>query len=185
MIPASATPVSPAASARSLVAAPRPSGSHSTWCPAPARHFPTAAPISPGCSSPIVVRSCLYSHQAPAWAPRQMSRMVAWHGGMFRGVNSFPLMTPIRPSGMTPMSTRPDGLDHSTCVKNYPAGLIFQYPRIRTSSRSWWSTRRSRTGRSRPADIAVPHGSCSRTRASISTKSGWTGSPTSGSGFST
>ena len=54
-------------------------------------------------------------------------------GGMFSGVNSFPLMTPIRPSGMTPMSTRPDGLDHSTCVKKYPAGLIFQYPRIRTS----------------------------------------------------
>ena len=54
-------------------------------------------------------------------------------GGMFSGVNSFPLMTPIRPSGMTPMSTRPDGLDHSTCVKKYPTGLIFQYPRIRTS----------------------------------------------------
>ena len=37
-------------------------------------------------------------------------------GGTFSGVNSFPLMTPIRPSGMTPMSTRPDGLDHSTCL---------------------------------------------------------------------
>lgn len=54
-------------------------------------------------------------------------------GGMFSGVNSFPLMTPIRPSGMIPMSTRPDGLDHSTCVNQYPAGLIFQYPRIRMS----------------------------------------------------
>src|ERR1700750_2376398 len=54
-------------------------------------------------------------------------------GGMFSGVNSFPLMTPIRPSGMTAMSTRPDGLDHSTCVKKYPAGLIVQYPRIRMS----------------------------------------------------
>src|SRR5438045_1617231 len=55
MILASASPVSPAAPARSLVAALLPSGSHSTRCPAPARHFPTAAPISPGCSSPIVV----------------------------------------------------------------------------------------------------------------------------------
>src|SRR5581483_11986805 len=54
-ISVSATPVSPAASARSLVATPRPSGTHSTRCPAPARHLPTAAPISPGCSSPIVV----------------------------------------------------------------------------------------------------------------------------------
>src|SRR5689334_24941902 len=55
MIPASASPVSPAASARSLVAVLLPAGSHSTRCPASARHFPIAAPISPGCSSPIVV----------------------------------------------------------------------------------------------------------------------------------
>ena len=41
-------------------------------------------------------------------------------GGMFSGVNSFPLMTPIRPSGMIPMSTRPDGLDHSACIVQYP-----------------------------------------------------------------
>src|SRR5690348_10421986 len=47
-------PSSPASAARSLVAALRPSGAHSTRCPAPARHCPTAAPISPGCSSPIV-----------------------------------------------------------------------------------------------------------------------------------
>jgi hypothetical protein len=65
-----------------------------------------------------------------------MSMMTAGTGGMFSGVNSLPLITPIRPSGMIPMSTRPDGLDHSTCVKKYPAGLTFQYPRIRTSAAS-------------------------------------------------
>ena len=59
------TPVSPAASARSLVAALRPSGTHSTRCPAPARHFPIAAPISPGCSSPIVISLILPFHQVP------------------------------------------------------------------------------------------------------------------------
>src|SRR5580692_1788409 len=53
------TPVSPAAAARAAVAGLRPSGTHSTRCPAPARHCPTAAPISPGCSSPIVVSSML------------------------------------------------------------------------------------------------------------------------------
>jgi hypothetical protein len=62
-----------------------------------------------------------------------MSMMTPGTGGMFSGVNSLPLITPIRPSGMIPMSTRPDGLDHSTCVNQYPAGLTFQYPRIRMS----------------------------------------------------
>jgi len=45
---ARSTPVSPAASARAALAGLRPSGTHSTRCPAAARHCPTAAPISPG-----------------------------------------------------------------------------------------------------------------------------------------
>src|SRR5580700_1613163 len=48
------TMLSPAAVARAALAALRPSGTHSTRCPAATRHCPTAAPISPGCSSPIV-----------------------------------------------------------------------------------------------------------------------------------
>src|SRR6266702_3559317 len=59
VISASPHPVSPAAAARSLVAALRPAGAHSTWYPAPARHCPTAAPISPGCRSPIVTSPML------------------------------------------------------------------------------------------------------------------------------
>ena len=47
--------VSPAAAARSRVAGPRPAGTHSTWYPRPVRQAATAAPISPGCSSPIGV----------------------------------------------------------------------------------------------------------------------------------
>ena len=44
-VPAS---VSPAARALAAVCGPRPSDAHSTSCPAPVRHRPTAAPISPG-----------------------------------------------------------------------------------------------------------------------------------------
>src|SRR5215472_15980276 len=47
-------PASSAASARPVVARLRPAGSHSTVCPAETRQPPTAAPISPGCSSPTV-----------------------------------------------------------------------------------------------------------------------------------
>ena len=47
-------PASSAASARPVVARLRPAGSHSTVCPAVTRQPPTAAPISPGCSSPTV-----------------------------------------------------------------------------------------------------------------------------------
>src|SRR5579859_4467638 len=39
------------------------------------------------------------------------------------GVNSFPLITPTRPpplSGITPMSTLPEGLDHSTSTDSAP-----------------------------------------------------------------
>ena len=50
-----AAAVSPAASARAALAGLRPAASQSTSCPAAVRHCPTAAPISPGCSSPIVV----------------------------------------------------------------------------------------------------------------------------------
>jgi hypothetical protein len=49
--------VSPAAPARAALAGLRPSGTHSTVCPAATRHCPTAAPISPGCSNPTVVLS--------------------------------------------------------------------------------------------------------------------------------
>src|SRR6185437_10022218 len=90
-------------------------------------------PSRPGAAAQSSSRSCLYSHQAPAWAPRARSMTTSDTGGMFSGVNSFRLMTPIRPSGMIAMSTRPDGLDHSACVNQYPAGLTVQYPRIRTS----------------------------------------------------
>ena len=44
---------SPAALARSAVAALRPSDAHKTVYPRLARHRPTAAPISPGCNRPI------------------------------------------------------------------------------------------------------------------------------------
>ena len=40
--------VSPAAAARAAVSGPRPADAHSTVCPRPVRHRPTAAPISPG-----------------------------------------------------------------------------------------------------------------------------------------
>src|SRR5580693_345087 len=50
-----AAAVSPAAAARAWVAGPRPAGTHSTWYPRPVRQAATAAPISPGCSSPISV----------------------------------------------------------------------------------------------------------------------------------
>jgi hypothetical protein len=42
----------PASSARRAVAALRPDGLQSTWCPRSTRSAPTAAPISPGCSRP-------------------------------------------------------------------------------------------------------------------------------------
>jgi len=45
----------PAALARPAVSGPRPCDAHSTTCPASVRHRPTAAPISPGCSSPITL----------------------------------------------------------------------------------------------------------------------------------
>src|SRR5215471_4405787 len=47
-------PDSSAASARPVLARLRPVGSHSTVCPAETRQPPTAAPISPGCSSPTL-----------------------------------------------------------------------------------------------------------------------------------
>src|SRR5580704_6160547 len=50
-----AAAVSPATAARAWVAGPRPAGTHSTWYPRPVRQAATAAPISPGCSSPISV----------------------------------------------------------------------------------------------------------------------------------
>jgi hypothetical protein len=51
-------------------------------------------------------------------------------------VNSFPLITPTRPpplSGITPMSTLPDALDHSTSTASAPTSPNFQYPRIRAT----------------------------------------------------
>src|SRR5262249_61866576 len=45
--------VSPAALARAAVSGPRSSDAHSTVWPRPARHCATAAPICPGCSTPI------------------------------------------------------------------------------------------------------------------------------------
>ena len=88
-ISASPHPVSPAAAARSLVAALRPSGTHSTRCPAPARHCPTAAPISPGCRSPIVTSPMPLFHQVPKSGAAGFSRTRT-------GVNSFPRITPTR-----------------------------------------------------------------------------------------
>src|SRR5580704_591069 len=55
-VPAS---VRPAAAARSAVCAPRPSEAHRTVWPALVRHWPTAAPISPGFSRPIIVGSVM------------------------------------------------------------------------------------------------------------------------------
>src|SRR6202034_351825 len=49
------TSVRPASLALTAVSGPRASEAHSTRWPAPVRHRPTAAPISPGCSSPITV----------------------------------------------------------------------------------------------------------------------------------
>src|SRR5215813_3344157 len=64
---------SPAALARSAVAALRPSDAHKTVYPRLVRQRPTAAPISPGCSSPI---TCMFTHTSvaqravpvPGWA---------------------------------------------------------------------------------------------------------------------
>src|ERR1022692_2023590 len=44
---------SPAAPALAAVTGPRPVDAQNTGCPVATRHAPTAAPISPGCSSPI------------------------------------------------------------------------------------------------------------------------------------
>jgi len=52
------------------------------------------------------------------------------------GVNSFPLITPTRPSplsGITPMSTLPEALDHSTSTDSAPTLPNPQYPRIRAT----------------------------------------------------
>src|SRR5262245_21236511 len=54
---------SAAALARSAVAALRPSDAHKTVYPRLVRHRPTAAPISPGCSSPI---TCMFTHTSVA-----------------------------------------------------------------------------------------------------------------------
>src|SRR5580692_3735471 len=62
----SGTAVRPASPARAAVAWLRPAAAHSTSCPAPARHRPTAVPISPGYNSPTVVLLIPPSHQVPA-----------------------------------------------------------------------------------------------------------------------
>ena len=102
-------PSSPASAARSLVAALRPSGTHSTRCPAPARHFPIAAPISPGCSSPIVTSPMRPFHQVPL-------AYVSRDDGTFSGVNLFPLITPTQSRSaewIMPMRTWPEAPDQN------------------------------------------------------------------------
>ena len=83
--------ISPAASARSRVAGLRPSAAHSTRCPAPARHFPTAAPISPGWNNPTV--TSLMPLLSPVQRVLLTSGMLAGSG-----VNVLPLITPTRGS---------------------------------------------------------------------------------------
>src|SRR5580692_2783395 len=52
------------------------------------------------------------------------------------GVNSFPLITPTRPpplSGITPMSTLPEALDHSTSTDRAPTLPNVQCPSTRAT----------------------------------------------------
>ena len=58
-----AASVRPAAAARWAVAVPRPCGTHSTVWPCSTRQRPTAEPISPGCSRPIVVPGIVSSQR--------------------------------------------------------------------------------------------------------------------------
>src|SRR5215831_14072815 len=67
--PAEPTSRIPAAAARSAVAGLRPADAHSTVSPRLVRHAPTAAPISPGCSTPITVWSTVASGTSLAYVP--------------------------------------------------------------------------------------------------------------------
>src|SRR5437667_3290404 len=66
--PAVPTSLIPAASARAAVAGLRPADAHSTVSPHWLRQPPTAAPISPGCSTPITFLSTVASGTSLAHA---------------------------------------------------------------------------------------------------------------------
>src|ERR1700722_11489745 len=68
------TPVSSAASARPVDARDRPAGSQSTSCPTETRQPPTAAPLSPGCSSPTVA---IGTSSAVSVVPSPLCRLTA------------------------------------------------------------------------------------------------------------
>src|SRR5262249_52882993 len=97
--PAVPTSRSPAASARATVAALRPADAHSTVSPRLLRQPPTAAPISPGCSTPITFSSTITSgtsltHPAMAWAEQRTP------GGACTFGKAFSLPNAALPSGI-------------------------------------------------------------------------------------
>src|SRR6185369_11636448 len=111
----------------------RPSGTHSTRCPAPARHFPTAAPISPGCSSPIVVSVMpLFSPGAGPGAEADVHddaghRRYVQRGELVAVDYSHPAV------GDDPDEHAPRRAGPQHLRENVPRGLDLPVPRIRTS----------------------------------------------------
>src|SRR5205823_6666356 len=102
--PAVPTSLIPAASARAAVAGLRPADAHSTVSPHWLRQPPTAAPISPGCSTPITFSSTFTSATSLTHAAKARTGPQA-PGGTCTFGKAFSLPNAARPSGICRRAT--------------------------------------------------------------------------------